>query len=121
VALAVPVFVAAIVIEFVINRTRRTDYYHLADAINSLGRGIISTGMRVFFGFLGLFVYDWLLQHAALVHLSASSWLTWVFAFFAYDFCYYTFARERYLPISVATRPAVRPPAVQAGPGVQGT
>jgi hypothetical protein len=34
----------------------------------------ISIGMRVFVGFL--FLYAWLLQHAALVHLSASSWLT---------------------------------------------
>jgi alkylglycerol monooxygenase len=88
VALAVPVFVTAIVVEFVINRIRRNDYYHLADALNSLSCGIISTGMRVFFGFLGLFVYEWLLLRAP-VHLSAGSWLTWVFAFLAYDFCYY--------------------------------
>ncbi len=75
--------------EFVIDRVRRTRYYHLADAINSLSCGIVSTGMRVFFGFLGLFVYEWLLLHAALFHPSASSWLTWVFAFVFYDFCYY--------------------------------
>jgi sterol desaturase/sphingolipid hydroxylase (fatty acid hydroxylase superfamily) len=89
VALAVPVFVSAIAVEFAIDRIRRTRYYHLADAINSLSCGIVSTGMRVFFGFLGLFVYEWLLLHAAPVHLSASSWLTWVFAFVFYDFCYY--------------------------------
>ena len=45
--------------------------------------------MRVFFGFLGLFVYEWVLLHAAPVHLSAIHWLTWVFAFVFYDFCYY--------------------------------
>ena len=89
VALAVPVFVLAIVLEFVIDRVRRTQYYHLADAINSLSCGIVSTGMRVFFGFLGLFVYEWLLWHAAPVHLPAGGWLTWVFAFVFYDFCYY--------------------------------
>jgi alkylglycerol monooxygenase len=89
VALAVPVFVSLIALEFVIDRVRRTDYYHLADAINSLSCGIVSTGMRVFFGFLGLFVYDWLLRYAAPVHLSAGHWLTWVFAFVFYDFCYY--------------------------------
>ena len=89
VALAVPVFVSAIVLEFVVDRIRGTRYYHLADAINSLSCGIVSTGMRVFFGFLGLFVYEWLLLHAAPVHLSAGSWITWVFAFVFYDFCYY--------------------------------
>ena len=80
VALAVPVFVSAIVLEFVIDRVRRTQYYHFADAINSLSCGIVSTGIKVFFGFLGLFTYEWLLGHAA-VHLSANHWLTWVFAF----------------------------------------
>jgi alkylglycerol monooxygenase len=89
VALAVPVFVSAIVLEFVIDRFRRKDCYHLADAINNLSCGIVSTGMRVFFGFLGLFVYEWLLQHAAPVHLPVGNWLTWAFAFVAYDFCYY--------------------------------
>lgn len=89
VALAVPIFVLAIVLEFVIDRVRRTHYYHLADAINSLSCGIVSTGMRVFFGFLGLFVYEWLLLHAAPLQLSAGGWLTWAFALVLYDFCYY--------------------------------
>jgi alkylglycerol monooxygenase len=89
VAFAVPVFVSLIVLEFVIDRVRRTHYYHLADAVNSLSCGIVSTGMRVFFGFLGLFVYEWLLLHAAPVQLSGSHWLTWVFAFVLYDLCYY--------------------------------
>jgi sterol desaturase/sphingolipid hydroxylase (fatty acid hydroxylase superfamily) len=89
VALAVPVFVSAIALEFVIDRARRTHYYHLADAINSLSCGIVSTGMRVFFGFLGLFVYEWFLLHVAPVQLSSASWLTWVFALLFYDLCYY--------------------------------
>jgi hypothetical protein len=39
VALAVPVFVSAIALEFVIDRVRGARYYHLADAINSLSCG----------------------------------------------------------------------------------
>jgi len=89
VALAVPVFMALIAIEFVIDRARGTRYYRLADAVNSLSCGVVSTGMRVFFGFIGLFTYTWTLQHAAPVQLSASHWGTWVFAFVFYDFCYY--------------------------------
>jgi sterol desaturase/sphingolipid hydroxylase (fatty acid hydroxylase superfamily) len=89
VALAVPVFIVAIVIEFIVDRFRRTEAYHLADSINSLSCGIISTGVRVFFGFLGLLVYQWTLDHVAPVRLPASHWLTWVFALLAYDLCYY--------------------------------
>ncbi len=89
VALAVPVFIFLIALEFTIDRVRRTHYYHLADAINSLSCGIVSTGMRVFFGFLGLFVYEWVLQHAAPLQLAANRWFTWVYAFVLYDLCYY--------------------------------
>src|SRR5437016_6973313 len=89
VALAVPVFVSLIALEFAIDRFRGTRYYQLADAINSLSCGIVSTGMRVFFGFLGVFVYQWVALHVAPVHLPADYWLTWVFAFLLYDLCYY--------------------------------
>lgn len=89
VGLAVPVFLSLITLELVADRVRGTRYYHLADAINSLSCGVISTGMRVFFGFLGLYAYEWVLAHGALVHLPAGHWMTWIFAFVLYDFCYY--------------------------------
>jgi len=89
VGLAVPVFLTLIALELIIDRIRGTRYYRLADAINSLSCGVISTGMRVFFGFLGLFIYEWLLTHVAPFHQSASSWTTWVFTFIVYDLCYY--------------------------------
>jgi sterol desaturase/sphingolipid hydroxylase (fatty acid hydroxylase superfamily) len=89
VALAVPVFLFLIFVELGVDLWRRTRYYHLADAINSLSCGIVSTGMRVFFGFLGIYTYEWTLNHAALTHLPANHWATWIFAFLAYDLCYY--------------------------------
>ncbi len=89
VGLAVPVFLTLIALELIIDRIRGTRYYRLADAINSLSCGVISTGMRVFFGFVGLFVYEWVLTHVAPFHLSVSGWTTWVFTFIAYDLCYY--------------------------------
>jgi sterol desaturase/sphingolipid hydroxylase (fatty acid hydroxylase superfamily) len=89
VALAVPVFLFLIFVELGVDLWRRTRYYRLADAINSLSCGIVSTGMRVFFGFLGIYTYEWTLNHAAVVHLPANHWATWVFAFLAYDLCYY--------------------------------
>ncbi len=88
VALAVPVFVALIALELAADSVRRTRYYRLADAVNSLSCGIVSTGMRLFFGFVGLFVYEALLARAP-IQLPPNRWLTWVFAFVFYDFCYY--------------------------------
>ena len=89
VALAVPVFLSLIAIEFVLDRIRGTQCYRFADSIASLSCGIVSTGMRVFFAFFGAFVYEWVLLHAAPIQLAAGSWLTWLFAFIAYDLCYY--------------------------------
>ncbi len=89
VALAVPVFLLLIAIELILDRARRTRYYHLADAINSLSCGVVSTGMRVFFGFLGIYTYEWVLNHWAPVKLPSSNWVTWAFAFVFYDLCYY--------------------------------
>lgn len=89
VSLAVPVFLLLIAIELIADRVRGTRYYRFADAVNSLSCGVISTGNRVFFGFLGLFIYEWLYQHAAPVKLPASHWATWVWALALYDFCYY--------------------------------
>src|SRR5450432_28059 len=89
VAFAVPVFISLIALELILDRIRGTRYYHFADSVNSLSCGIVSTGMRVFFAFLGAFVYQWLLLHAAPFPLPAGHWLTWLFAFVAYDLCYY--------------------------------
>jgi hypothetical protein len=55
VSLAVPVFLFLIFLELAVDRVRRTRYSHLADAVNSLSRGILSTGMQVFFSFLALY------------------------------------------------------------------
>jgi sterol desaturase/sphingolipid hydroxylase (fatty acid hydroxylase superfamily) len=89
VGLAIPVFFLLIAAEFIADRVRGTRYYRLADTLNSLSCGILSTGMRVFFGFLGLFAYEWVLGRFAVIHLPAAHWATWVFAFVLYDFCYY--------------------------------
>ena len=89
VAYAVPVFLFLIGAELFADRVRRTHYYRLADSINSLSCGILSTGMRVFFGFLAIFTYEWILNHWSPVRLPANHWVVWVFAFVLYDLCYY--------------------------------
>jgi sterol desaturase/sphingolipid hydroxylase (fatty acid hydroxylase superfamily) len=89
VALAIPFFLSLVALEFAADCIRRTRYYHLADALTNFSCGMVSTGMRVFFGFIGLFVYTWILAHGAPVRLSSTAWPVWLFAFVLYDFCYY--------------------------------
>ena len=90
VSLAVPVFISLVALEFAYDRIRGTRYYRFTDAVSSLSCGIVSTGMRVFFGFIGLSsVYDWILTRCAPVTLPSGNWGTWLFAFVFYDLCYY--------------------------------
>src|SRR6185437_2245755 len=89
VSLAVPFFILLIVVEFAADRIGRRGCYHLADSICNMSCGIVSTGTRVFFGFIGLFIYQWIYQHWAPVHLPKDKWWVWAFAFVLYDFCYY--------------------------------
>jgi sterol desaturase/sphingolipid hydroxylase (fatty acid hydroxylase superfamily) len=93
VALAAPVFLAAVTLEMVVNRVRGTRYYRLDDALTSVGCGIAFTGVRVLYGFTGLLAYDVVLSRLAPVSLPAGDWRTWVFAFVVYDFCYYWWHR----------------------------
>jgi alkylglycerol monooxygenase len=88
VSLAVPVFIFLIAVELAADRIRSGGCYHFADAISNLSCGMVSTGTRVFFGFIGVAAYAWVLEHCAPVRLPAT-WPVWVFAFVLYDFCYY--------------------------------
>jgi sterol desaturase/sphingolipid hydroxylase (fatty acid hydroxylase superfamily) len=89
VSFAVPVFLTLIAAEFAADRLKGTRYYGLADAINSLSCGMVSTCMRAFCGFFALFSYQWVYQHVAPIHLSQGHWAVWVLAFVLYDFCFY--------------------------------
>jgi len=89
VSLAIPVFLTLILLEWIVDRARGTRYYRFADAVNSLSCGVASTGMRVFFGFLGVFFYEWVLRHWAPFVLPSNHWGVWIFALVFYDFCYY--------------------------------
>jgi len=89
VSYAVPVFLTLIAAEFAADRIKGSRYYSLADTINSLSCGIVSTGMRVFCGFFALFSYQWMYNHVAPVHLPPGNWAVWIFAFVLYDFCFY--------------------------------
>ena len=86
---AVPFFFVLIAAELLADRWRGVSNYRVADAINSISTGVLSTTTGLLTKGVGLVTYAFALKHLALFGLSADSIWTWVFAFVFYDFCYY--------------------------------
>ncbi|SUD47147.1 fatty acid hydroxylase family protein [Pseudomonas fluorescens] len=86
---AVPFFIALIVVELLADRWRGERNYRVADAINSLSTGVLSTTTGLLTKGVGLLTYAFALKHLALFELPTQSAWTWMFAFVLYDFCYY--------------------------------
>ena len=100
IALAVPFFILAIVIELIVNWYRSSGLFRANDAINSLSAGILSTTVGYFTRLLPLFAWGYVLRNFALIDmpldwfdLSARGIALWVCAALAWDFCYYWFHR----------------------------
>ncbi|KII34466.1 membrane protein [Pseudomonas fluorescens] len=86
---AVPFFFVLIAIELAADRWREVSNYRVADAINSISTGVLSTTTGLLTKGVGLVTYAFALKHLALFELSADSVWVWIFAFVLYDFCYY--------------------------------
>lgn len=86
---AVPFFFVLIAVELLADRWRGVSNYRLADAINSISTGVLSTTTGLLTKGVGLVTYAFALEHLALFKLSGDSVWVWVFAFVLYDFCYY--------------------------------
>ena len=86
---AVPFFFALIALELLVDRWRGVSNYRLADAINSLSAGVLSTTAGLLTRAVGLLIYTLAWQQLALFELSAEALWVWLLAFVFYDFCYY--------------------------------
>lgn len=86
---AVPFFFLLIALELLADRWRGVSTYRLADAINSLSAGVLSTTVGLLTKAVGLLTYTLAWQQLALLELSAESAWVWGLAFVLYDFCYY--------------------------------
>ncbi|MGB5333105.1 MAG: sterol desaturase family protein [Woeseiaceae bacterium] len=100
IAIAVPFFMLALVIELIIDWRKGSGLYRSNDAINSLSAGILSTTIGYFTKFLPLIAWGFVLRNFALIDmqpewfdLSPGGLLLWVTAALAWDFCYYWFHR----------------------------
>ncbi|MFJ2282987.1 sterol desaturase family protein [Pseudomonas sp. NPDC087803] len=86
---AVPFFFVLIAAELLADRWRGVSHYRLADSVNSLSAGVLSTTTGLLTKGVGLLTYAFALHHLALLRLPADSLWVWVLAFVFYDFCYY--------------------------------
>ncbi|MFW9079668.1 sterol desaturase family protein [Pseudomonas sp. P2757] len=86
---AVPFFFVLIVVELIADRWRGVSNYRLADAVNSISTGVLSTTTGLLTKGVGLLSYAFALEYLSLIKLPADSVWAWVFAFVFYDFCYY--------------------------------
>ncbi len=96
IALAVPFFILAMLIELAVDRVRGTGYYRSNDAINSLSAGTLSTTFGYFTRFIGVFIWGYVLQNFAVIEmdpgwfdLSPRGLALWAIALIGWDFCYY--------------------------------
>ena len=90
---AVPFFLAAILVELIYGVLKKNNTYRLNDAISSLFMGSLRTANKLIIIGLGGYVFSTIETHYALWRMDTNSWVTWVFAFVAYDLCYYWFHR----------------------------
>lgn len=99
-ALAVPFFLLALLLELVVDKVRGTGFYRANDAINSLSAGTLMTTFGYFTKLLPLLIWGLVLQHLALIDMPLS-WFDasprgialWIAAALLWDFCYYWFHR----------------------------
>ncbi len=100
IALAVPFFLVALIIELFVDWRKRTGYYRSNDAINSISAGMLDTTLGYFTKILPLLGWGFAMQHLALFDMplawfdaSPRGIALWILAALAWDFCYYWFHR----------------------------
>ena len=100
IALAVPFFLLALLVELAVDRRRGTGLYRANDAINSLSAGTLSTTIGYFTKLLPLIAWGFVLENFAIIDMplgwfdaSPRGIALWITAALAWDFCYYWFHR----------------------------
>jgi len=95
-ALAVPFFLLALLIELAIDRLRGTGHYRINDAVNSLSVGMFMSTSGYFTKLIPALILAYVLQDFAIFEVdpawfdtSPSGLGLWLLAALAFDFCYY--------------------------------
>ena len=93
IAVAIPVFMVLIVIEWLVANRKRLRVYRFADAITDLSCGVSSQITGVFLHAALVAPYWWVYDNFRLLTLDATWWGTHVIALFVLDFAYYWWHR----------------------------
>jgi sterol desaturase/sphingolipid hydroxylase (fatty acid hydroxylase superfamily) len=100
IAIAIPFFLLALLLELIVDRVNGRNYFRANDAINSLSAGTLSTTGGYFTGFIGLFFWGFALENFSIFDMSLawfdtspSGMAMWVVAALTWDFSYYWFHR----------------------------
>lgn len=95
-ALAVPFFLLALIIEMIVDRARGTGHFRGNDVINSLSAGTLSTTFGYFTRLMPAAIWAYILRDFAVFDIDAAAFdlsptgiLYWAVALVAFDFCYY--------------------------------
>jgi sterol desaturase/sphingolipid hydroxylase (fatty acid hydroxylase superfamily) len=86
---AIPFFFLAMGLELAWGILRGRNTYRVNDSVGSLFMGTLRTASKLVIIGLGGAVFAAIEDHYALWRMDTGHWATWVFAFVAYDFCYY--------------------------------
>jgi len=96
IALAIPFFLLALLVELAVDRWRGTGFYRSNDAISSLSAGTVSTTLGYFTKLLPVYLSGIVASQFALFDidpawfdLSATGLAWWLLAILGWDFCYY--------------------------------
>ena len=89
IVLATPVFLLLIAVEWLVGVARARNTYRLADAMNSIGLGIISQVAGVFTRLATIGIYSLVFAHFSLWQLPADAWWVWLLGLLGYDLAYY--------------------------------
>ena len=86
---SIPVFGVLMLCEFLYGMHQQKNTYRLNDTFCSLTLGVLSRFPSVLNLGINSLVYSTILRYLKPNLLPLDSWMTWLFAFLLYDFCYY--------------------------------
>lgn len=89
---SIPVFFLLIGIEILIDKSKKTGYYRLNDAISNINAGITEQVTGAFLKVFVVGIYIWLFDNYKITEINATP-LAWILLFIGVDFFYYWFHR----------------------------
>ena len=92
IVLSIPIFFLLIGIEIIIDKSKKTGYYRLNDALSNINAGITEQVTGAFLKAFVIGIYIWIYDHYAVMDIGAGV-LTWIVLFIGVDFFYYWFHR----------------------------